>query len=87
MRGTRDIAISMEGIADEQYKEKGIEFIDTVHAVLTAAQAWPEADEIAAARDAVEAFDRQSISHDIEPMVAREKIRVVEGCPVCGEVD
>lgn len=87
VRGTRDIAISMEGIADEQYKEKGIEFIDTVHAVLTAAQAWPEADEIAAARDAVEAFDRQSISHDIEPMVAREKIRVVEGCPVCGEVD
>ena len=83
----RDIAISMESIPDEEYREKGIEFIDTVHAVLTAAQDWPEAQEIAAARDAVEAFDRQSILRDIERMVARENIRVVEGCPVCGEVD
>jgi hypothetical protein len=87
VKGTRDIAISMEGIPDEEYEEKGIEFIDTVHAVLTAAQAWPEAQEIAVARDAVEAFDRQSILHAIERMVARENIRVVDGCPVCGEVD
>jgi hypothetical protein len=87
VKGARDIAISMEGIPDEEYKETGIEFIDTVHAVLAAAQDWPEAEEIVAARDAVEAFDRQSILHDIERMVARENIRAVEGCPVCGEVD
>jgi hypothetical protein len=87
VKGTREIAISMEGVPDEEYKGKGIEFIDAVHAVLTAAQDWPEAQEVAAARDAVEAFDRESILQDIERMVARENIRVVEGCPVCGEVD
>jgi hypothetical protein len=82
--GGRDLAISMEGISAEEYKEDAIALIEVVHKVFATAQAWPEAQEVANARAELDAFDRDAMTENIRELVARENIPTAAACPVCG---
>ncbi len=85
--GGRDLAISMEGIGAEDYREQAIALIEVVHRRCAAAQAWPEAQEVADARAALDAFDRGAVTSKISELVARENLTTARACPVCGIPD
>jgi hypothetical protein len=73
-------------LQEPAYTTIALGLIDRVMPVFEAAQQWPEARAMPEARAALQAYDQTPILRAIEQVVARDRIAITAGCPVCGEI-
>ena len=78
--------IDTHDIGHDEYPRRSRERLEPVNAVVREAQHWPEAYEIAAAREGVvEQKTDLGLRNAILAQLVREQILVAADCPACGE--
>jgi hypothetical protein len=80
---SRDWAIDMTGVAEEDYKARVDQLLAPVNVMVTEAQSWPETLEAEASSEDASAFDRGPLLAAIDAASAKPRFTYVWRCPEC----
>jgi hypothetical protein len=86
-RATEAVGVSIldiNDVSESDFNAQVEQSLASVRTLLIDAQAWPEAQEILSARDAVLAFPREELLEAVKRAQLNPKIVVALGCPGCG---